>query len=229
MKYLEGRNDGFLAPFLDGCNQEVDIEHVNGKPTYLVIADDGEYTCNQTDGSAEGAERGEECADCGDRFPDGDGYWTGRFEDNHVCQSCQENNYRYAYGANGSQYYVHENDVEWVEGWDEYVDTDYLADNEVVRLENGGLISECDAVEVEDEWYHNDDDRIVLCVHDDEYRLIKNCVQLHDGEWALEDDAWKCHATSDWYLYDEVRPVMVDDESYHPDDAPESVQGELPL
>jgi hypothetical protein len=46
-------------------------------------------------------------------------------------------------------------------------------------------------------------------------------VQLHNDEWALETDAWKCYATSDWYLHDDVEPVTVDGETYHPDDAPE--------
>jgi hypothetical protein len=53
------------------------------------------------------------------------------------------------------------------------------------------------------------------------YRLIRECIELHNGEWALECESWKCHATSDWYLHDDVEPVVIDDEMYHPDDAPE--------
>lgn len=222
LKYISmGRDDNqFLAPYLDGCNQEVDLSYQGSTPVYLQVADGGDYTCNQTDGTTEET-GGEECSDCGDRFDDGDGYWVGRYEDRHVCCSCQENNYRYGYGAGGNQYYIHEDDAEYVEGWDEYVDNNYIDDNDLVRLDNGDLCSNDDAVCIDGDWYHNDDERIVYCDHDSEYRLVKDCVQLHDGEWAHEDDAWKCYATSDWYLKDDVEPVVIDGETYHPDDAPE--------
>ncbi len=212
--------DQFLAPYLDGGNQEVDIGYEDGKPKYLVVDDCGTYTCNQTDGTTEES-GGEECNDCGSREHDDDMYWVGRYDDHRVCESCRDDNYRYAYGSGGSQYYEHEDNVEWVEGWDEYVVSAYISDNDLVRLDNGDLCDEGDAVCINDRWYHTDDDRIVYCEHDSEYRLVKDCVELHDGEWAHEDDAWKCYATSDWYLKDDVEPVVIDGETYHPDDAPE--------
>jgi hypothetical protein len=222
LKYIKSRHysDDFIAPYLDGGNQRVDLKWDNGSPEYLVVSECGDFTCNQTDGTTEES-GGEECSDCGSRFDEGDGYWTGRYEDHQVCESCRDDNYRYAYGSGGNQYYIHEDNVEWVEGWDEYVDVDYLDDNNIVRLRNGELCDRDDAVEVDDEWYHDDDERIIFCEHEDMYRLVKDCVELHDGNWAHEDNAWKCYATSDWYLYDEVRPVMVDGEAYHPDDVPE--------
>lgn len=221
LKYVSrGRNvEEFLAPYLDGCNQEVDIRTIDST-RYLVVADCGDFTCNQTDGTTEES-GGEECQDCGCRFDDGDGYWTGPYDDHHVCASCGEENYRYGYGRHGNQYHIHENDCEYVEGWDEYVDTNYLSDNDLVRLENGELCQQDDAVCIDGEYYHTDDERIVFCGYTSEYYLIKDCVELHDGEWALETDAWKCYATSDWYLKDEVEPVVIDGETYHPDDAPE--------
>lgn len=222
LKYINinRHSDDFLAPYLDGGNQRVNIRYEDGKPVYLVVDECGDYTCNQTDGSTEGA-GGEDCEDCGNRYDEGDMYWVGRYDDRRVCESCQSDNYRYGYGANGNQYYIPEDDAEWVEGWDEYVDNNYLDDNNLVRLENGELCSEDDAVCIDGDWYHNDDERIIYCEHDSEYRLVKDCVQLHDGEWAHEDDAWKCYATSDWYLKSDVEPVVIDGETYHPDDAPE--------
>lgn len=210
--------DYFLAPYLDGCNQEIDIRTIDST-RYLVIADCGEYTCNQTDGTTEEG-GGEECADCGERFDDGDGYWVGRYDDRHVCSSCCEDSYRYGYGRNGNQYYIHEDDAEWVEGWDEYVDNNYLSDNNLIRLDNGDLCQEDDAVEIDDRWYHCEDERIVND-HEGNYRLVEDCVELENGDWCLEEDAWKCHATSDWYAFTDVEPVTIDGETYHPDDAPE--------
>jgi hypothetical protein len=221
LKYISRGHgdDQFLAPYLDGCNQEVDIEYVDGKPRYLRIEDSGSYTCNQTDGTTEEA-GGEECNDCGNQYHDDDMYWVGRYDDHRVCEGCRDNNYRYAYGSGGSQYYEHEDDVEWVDGWDEYVVSDYISDNDLVRLHNGDLCPESDAVEIDGEYYQHDDDRVVHCEHDDSYQLVRNCIELHDGTWALESESWKCYATSDWYLSSDVEPVVIDGETYHPDDAP---------
>jgi hypothetical protein len=221
LKYISRGHqvEDFLAPYLDGGNQAVDIRTIDSD-RYLVIDESGEYTCNQTDGTTEES-GGEECSDCGTRFDEGDGYWVGQYEDTQVCSSCCENSYRYGYGRNGNQYYIHEQDAEWVEGWDEYVHDSYLDDNGIVRLENGELALRDDCVEVDDEWYHEDDERIVFCEHEEMHRLIRECVELHNGEWALECESWKCYATSDWYLRDAVEPVMIDGEMYHPDDAPE--------
>jgi hypothetical protein len=221
LKYISrSRNsDDFIAPYLDGGNQRVDIKWEEGKPSYLFVSECGDFTCDQTDGTTEES-GGEECSDCGSRFGDGDGYWVGAHEDSQVCSGCCDNRYRYAYSRLGHQRYIHEDNCEYVEGWEEYVDTDYLDDNNLVRLENGDLCQEDDAVCIGGEWYATDDDSVCYCEHDSEYRLTKDCVELHDGEWAHEDDAWKCYATSDWYLRDEVEPVIIDGEMYHPDDAP---------
>lgn len=216
-------NSYFLAPYLDGCNQEIDVRTIDGT-CYLVVSDCGEYTCNQTDGTTEES-GGEECSDCGTHFDEGDGYWVGRYDDHHVCSSCCEDNYRYGYGRNGNQYYIPEDDAEWVEGWDEYVDNNYLDDNDLVRLDNGDLCQEDDAVCINDKWYATDDDRVV-CDHEGDYRLAEDCIELENGEWCLEEDAWKCYATSDWYAYSDVEPVTIDGETYHPDDAPEQDEDE---
>jgi hypothetical protein len=222
LKYIKSSrySDDFIAPDLDGGNQRVDIKWEEGQPSYLFVSECGDFTCNQTDGTTEES-GGVECNDCGNNFDEGDGIWTGVDEDHLVCSGCGDNNYRYAYTRNGRQRYIHEDDCEYVEGWDEYVDNNYLSDNNIVRLENGDLMDESDTVEIDGEYYDNDDERIVFCEHEEMYRLIRECIELHDGTWALESESWKCHATSDWYLSSAVEPVVVDGETYHPDDAPE--------
>lgn len=221
LKYISrGRNDeDFLAPYLDGCNQEVDIEYVDGKPTYLRVEDAGSYTCNQTDGTTEEV-GGEECNDCGSRFEDGDGYWTGPYEDHQVCSSCGENNYRYGYGRHGNQYHIHEDDCEWVEGWDEYADNRYLDDNNIVRLRNGELCDRDDAVEIDDDWYHNDDERICYDDYNDRYDMLDNLVELDDGSMCAKEDAWMCAESGNWYNNSEDYE-LIDGKKVHPDNAPE--------
>lgn len=220
MRYIErGSYGSFLAPYIDGCNQRVDVATRDGKK-YLVIAEDGDYECDCTNGTANNCEDRVSCEDCGDYFDDGDGYWVGRYEDRHICSSCCEDNYRYGYGRNGNQYYIHEDDAEYVEGWDEYVDTDYLADNEVVRDVDGDLRPQDDCIEVNGDYYHNEDNRILHCEIDDEYNLSDDCVQLHDNTWAHKDNVWLCNGSHEYYHVDD-EPVYVDGEAYHPDHAPE--------
>jgi hypothetical protein len=77
-----------------------------------------------------------------------------------------------------------------------------------------------DAVSVDDAWYHCDDDAIV-CDHVVDYQLRDNCVELHDGEWALLDETWECQGSGNFYLYDDDAPVEIDGNMYHEDYVPE--------
>lgn len=175
---------GFIAPYLDG-----DYKNVNRAGANLVVVrGDGEYSCNNTDGSAD--ENGsDECGNCGDRIREGDGYWAGSNEDEHICEHCRDNSYVYAYGRRGNQYYVYEHYAVYVDSQSEYYHESYLDDNDIVRLRNGGCEHKDDAVEIDGDWYHVDDDRIVRCVDDDEFHLIRD-VHLHkdpDEYYADED------------------------------------------
>lgn len=128
-----GSGDGFIAPYIDGSVQSVEVCYHSGK-RYLTICSDGEHECTNTDGTVNS---GEECEDCGQRFDEGDGYWVGYHEDKLICDSCCDSYYRYAYGRRGNQYYVHEDHAVYVESQAEYYDDEYLSDNEIIQLENG--------------------------------------------------------------------------------------------
>jgi hypothetical protein len=199
-----GTNDNFLAPFLDGGEKRVKIDA--GRKC-LVIDSDGEFACDQT-GGCPTDESGDyfECEDCGDRTSDDDGYWVGRSEDIRVCESCQENNYRYAYGRRGNQYYVHEDDAIYVESCADYYDVEYLSNNDIVELENGDYEQMENAVEVDGEWYHIEDERICRTEDTDEF-LIR------------DDGCWQCEESGNWYT-DSIDFVEVDDKKYHPNYAP---------
>ena len=73
---------------------------------------------------------------------------------------------------------------------------------------------------VNDEWYHCDDDAI-FCDHAGDYQLRDDCVELHDGEWALIDEAWECAGSGNFYLTQDDAPVEIDGNMYHEDYVPE--------
>jgi hypothetical protein len=199
--------DVFLAPYLDGGDKRVGIDAGN---KWVVIDSDGEYLCDQT-GGCPTDDSGDffECEDCGDRTAEDDGYWVGRGDDTRVCESCQENNYRYAYGRRGNQYYVHEDNAIYVDSQSEYYDVDYLDDNEIVELNNGDYVPLDEAVEVNGDWFHIEDDRICRTEDTDEF-LMAN------------EGCWQCEESGNWYT-DAVDCVVVDGNKYHPDNAPERI------
>ena len=197
LKYIhDGDNDcGFVAPYLDGCNQRVSIVG-----NTLVIDDDGEYECSNTNGDAD-VTNSDDCSDCGARIRSGDGYWVGYHEDNLVCSSC-EDNYRLGYGRNGREYRFGEEVAVYVESRDSYFHTDYLDDNNIVELDNGDYEHVDEAIEIDGNYYTQDDERI--------------CLFQDTQEWGFQCDGWQCVASCDWYT-DSVECVEVDGEKYHPE------------
>jgi hypothetical protein len=201
-------NDHFLAPFLDGGDKRVTLDVGN---RCVVIDSDGEYLCDQT-GGCPTDDSGDyfECEDCGDRTSCDDGYWVGRGEDTQVCDSCRDNSYTYVYGRRGNQYYVHQDNAIWVESDSESYDQDYLADNEIIELNNGDYEKMENAVEVDGDWYHIDDERICRTEDTDEFLLVN-------------DGCWQCEESGNWYT-DDVDFVEVDGKKYHPDNPPATAE-----
>jgi hypothetical protein len=46
---------------------------------------------------------------------------------------------------------------------------------------------------------------------------------LHDGEWALSDDAWCCEVSGEYYLTDNEDPVVIHGLNFHPDTSAEDI------
>jgi hypothetical protein len=174
---------------------------------FVVVDDDGEYECDQT-GGCPTDRTGDyfECDDCGDECRDEDGYWVGRNDDAHVCDSCQSNNYMYVYGRRGNQYYLHEDYSVYVDSCSEWYDQDYLSDNEIVSLENGEYEQMENAVEIDCEWFHIEDERI--------------CRTEDTDEFLMRTDCWQCDESGNWYT-EETESVKIDGNQYHPDYAPD--------
>jgi hypothetical protein len=205
MRYPLRRDSGFLMPYIDGGNQHVEED---GDDVFRISGYDG-YEATNTSGMLNSYEYS--CEDCGAGFDDGDGGWTGIHEDNHVCQSCLENEYTYAYSRRGNEYYIRSENTIEVRG--DYFDVNYLSDNSIVELHDGEYEHSDYAiyVESEDAYYSEDDDDIVYAEDTSQHELRDNC--------------WCCNESGNWYTEDEDN-VEVDGNLYHPDHAPEPEEEE---
>jgi hypothetical protein len=227
LKYIERRNNDFLAPYIDGDLKDVDeTVGVDGQRV-LVVREGGEWRCDQTCGNPS-SNSGNECEDCGERCSEDDGYWVGRGEDRFVCDNCRDNGWTYAYSRGGRERYIESDQTAYVGG--DYYDTDYLSDNNIVELDNGDYEHLDNAVYIEsaDAYYHVDDSDICYDDYNNRYEMRNECVELADGGMCHQDDAWQCEHTKEWYS-DDVDFVDVCGEKFHPDavaEIKETTEGE---
>jgi hypothetical protein len=210
----------FIAPYIDGGAQDVEIERERmpdgSYKHYLHITNRGAFECCNQNGTA--TEHNTcSCSDCGERISEDEQRGTGVYGD-HMVGECCIDDYTHVHGRRGDQYYVPNDDA--VEVGCEFYDREYLNDNNIVELSNGEYCDLDDAVCVDDEWYHTDD-YAVVCDYAGDYQLRDDCVELHDGEWAHESEAWECAGSGNFYLYDDDAPVEIDGNMYHEDYVPE--------
>jgi hypothetical protein len=187
-----------LVPYIDGGANVLSDEK-----THLQFDASGCYQCDNTNGRADHVSQADclgECARCNDDVMDDDDdrIWVGPDEDIPVCGNCSRY-YTHVEGSSGS-YYVHDNDVLTV------CHTDYDKDNlpdHIVECADGEYRSKesSDLVEVEGNWYQEDDDTVVKCA---------------DDEWRMRDDCWES-AQGNWYAETETQ-VDVSEGTYHPDE-----------
>jgi hypothetical protein len=77
----------------------------------------------------------------------------------------------------------------YVESTGESYHDEYLDTNEIVILRNGDAEHLDNAIEVDGDYYHVDDERIVRCVDDDEYHLKRDVYHHVDsGEYYADED-----------------------------------------
>jgi len=204
LRYIP-HGDSFLAPYLDGSDKNVEIL---GR-CLMTVTSGGEYEFDRQDGTPTHSAGDCECSNCGDSFNEDDGHWAGSNGDLHICEYCVREHYTYAYTRHGNQHYICSDDVVYVESQREYYHDRYLGENNIVRCVDTNEYEHTDDavyLERESEWYSRGSDAIVYCEHNDEYEHIDKCVELHDGEWAHRDDAWRCVHSSNYYLTDVVSP-----------------------
>lgn len=166
VRILDNRGHAIL-PYLDG-----DIEYCkeSGDGTFWIISVGGYHRGNHETGiTEEEVPGGVDCSYCHDRVDEDDIYGTD-FEGDNFCCSCYENgdvvwvtgSEREYYPVNCDSivyvesecnYYLMDETV-WVDGIDEYV----LEADAVWSDHHGQCFRLVDAVEVEGDWYHKEDE-----------------------------------------------------------------------
>ena len=223
LKHIPHRSS-FLAPYLDGEYKNVEI---CGK--VLVVCEDGDWICENTGGyPAETNGYDAQCACCNDEGHEED-MPTVEDGDSSVCESCLHDSYVYATGRRGNEYYIHRDNSIYVESQDAWYDENYADNNGIIMLSNGDWETRDNAVylDARDEWVHCNDEDAVYCENSSEHEHIDDCVLLADGDYALENDAWMCEHSGDWYLCDEATSVTTAcGKIIHPDHADEYVEQE---
>lgn len=220
-KFKRIQRDGYsgaefiLAPYLDGDSKEITVHDTH---CMIVECDAGEFTCDNTDGRC--TENHTAYCDSCEEGVDEDDLFYVESNDVRVCSGCLEHSYVYAIGIAGREYYVSRDDASWVESQDNYYHDRYLDENDIIYLDD---VQEYDHrenahyLDSRGEYVHIDNECAIFCEHSDTYEHIDDCVQLHDGEYALTDDAHLCEHSGDWYL-DEVSFAETPcGKSVHPD------------
>jgi len=211
-KHIPLQHRHFVAPYLDGGHYYVVIAGDKLELVDYADLDNGDdyYECRSTQGvpTKETVNTNTViCEDCEESTDEDDACTVGMYEDRTVCSCCRDNNWTWAYTYRGRERYIPSDDVVYVN--DNYYDTNYLSDNNIVHLEDGDYAHQDDAVYIErlDEWHIADDCR--YCEHSNEYELERDVTQLHDGEWAHDDDCWQCEHSGESYL-NEVDNMMTE-------------------
>lgn len=200
-----GNDHNLTVPYIDGENQGLD-----NRGDYLRITDSGEFTCRNTDGSADESNR-TSCDDCGDRISEDNSHWLGENIERSVCSCCIDN---YVYiesvrthsGRRGG-YYVNPNDTITTNDGNVYPD-DCYSDFDIVELENGGYVHMDDAVcDSNGDYWHCDD--------------IGTEIAMCDDTSEYETNYFYCKGSNAYYS-DNIEPVEINGEKYHPDHVQET-------
>jgi len=186
LRYIPFRKYGQdlpTAPYIDGHSRNVKVDEYTKT---LIIDDEGSWCCDNTNGEPTEVNACT-CPDCNSRVDEDDLVSTYDGSGDSVCQGCIEDSYYYVYGRRGYQYYVHESHMVEVNGT--YYHSEYLSDNNIVELHNGDYEDLDNAVCIDGDYYHCEDDRVVSAED--------------TGEYALSEDCWLCAISGNYYASDE--------------------------
>lgn len=229
-------NGDYLMPYIDGSTGN-DRKVSEGwdderKVSYFYRDPDGDYLCDNTNGSATHEDDDEDdedyryCEDCDTRVHYEYTYHVGREEDRCVCDSCI-NDYTMVRGSRRSwsgrsrgsgysEYYIPQDDAQPVYSScinsergceDYYVDPEHLPDD-VVSTYNDGYAELDDTVRCTDDEYYFTDDPCVV-------ELAEECPST-GANYATKDDAWK-DGDGNWHS-DRMDYVEIDGAKYPEDD-----------
>ena len=225
---------GWMVPYIDGP----DADHrrvsyrgpdalVDGEDVLAIDHHEGEFTCDNTDGTVDAQDDDEDlthCEDCGGRVHYEDTYSVGRWEDRCVCSSCFED-YIQVRGLNNQgrtiEYYLPSSDASPV-----YTSWAAMQDERAsFHAPDDSSQWPADVTESDADGYEGllDIDYAVRCTDgelrflDDPYvvRLAQDCPVSYET-YALRDDAWQAH-DGKWFS-DEEDYVIYEGEKYREDD-----------
>jgi hypothetical protein len=94
-------------------------------------------------------------------------------------------------GANGCEYFEHEDDITWVSSRDMHYVDHYMAQNGIVYCEDTGEHEHRDDavyLDQRDEWVSIDCTYQVFCESSATNEHIDDCVLLDDGTYILKND-----------------------------------------
>ena len=163
LTYIEADYDnGYVMPYLDGSEQDVGLVREDGVRFWRIgVRGEITLTANETCGVVSDEPRGycDACEEHTDESPDDLEY--SEYHDIHIGRCCIES-YRYARTSSSrhSSTWVHEDEVIYNED-----DGDYYLES---------IAEDCG---------------VVYCEYGGEWRNADNCVQDHNGDWVLSEDA----------------------------------------
>jgi hypothetical protein len=212
------REGGYMMPYLDGSHDCVTLSS-----GCMVIDSDGEYECDNTDGTLTYREDSSigTCHHCDDSIDEDDEYYhTGRSEEDLTCSHCAHNYFTFVRGSanynnnsrrNYREYYIRDTYAEEVCGTDYSIDPDYVPDD-IVQLEDGRYAEVDDTAVIEGEFYLLSDYRVANLQEEgpdgDMYALIDDTWVDGYGERHHDcHESWKDHNGKLWLMDEESEEV----------------------
>ena len=198
----------FLAPYIDGENNRVDIADDDNGAEALVISGSGGYECDSTTGGHSDIEDDCEyssCEDCEERAESDDGSIVGRHESRWVCHNCAEN-YVSVTGHRQCTYMLHEDNVVRVHGYGRF-DVEFLECNDIIELEDG-------------EYAHMDN--AFCCAIDEKWYNTYDGVTTEDQDGLVHtDNTWTCTVSGDLWSNAEAHETLENGDWCHADNMPD--------
>lgn len=185
---IESDYGSYVMPYIDG------IGRVDERNNSFMITDGGEYDAQNTNGRLEFETS--TCSECGDRCDEDDLSYI-ESEDMHVCESCRENEFVYAYGRRRQDYYRERDCVEV--GGDWYV-TEWASNHDIDCCPDCGEYFHLDDLVSTMEGLYCTGCAVELDVEDSEGNMWADSgqvVELSDGRKVHEDMAEELQAELD--------------------------------
>lgn len=232
------RDDQLICPYIDGNDP-----WVTEQDGYLEVDESGDESAQDSDNIGYLGSGGCRCARCGDHVDSDETYYVEDMGD--VCTGCYDNHYTTPEIGNPYEraYAVDEcSKVFKANGLEAFAPTAFLrrADDYVRLDQEWDDIEYCHiefAVYIDGSgggYFHPDDDDITYVkseqawalmedtveTYEDKRELKENCVLMHDGFWAHQDDSDLVYTRHGWALDGDCTEL---DEAYDLENDPETV------